>query len=322
MKLKNIFTLITTCILVVSISSILVFYGNFKQTNVNSENTIVLTDFLNKSFKIEKTPERIICFSPSITELLYELGLGNKIVGVTKEIKYPPQIKDKEKVGKYSEIDIELVKQLNPDIIFTSKYTYQSIYNVFKEQNIPAVFIEPNTYNEMYKTIGILSKIFDIRDKGEVLANHIKQKIDEITQKNREFININKPNILYIQSLEPLYVAGSKTLINDIIELAGGNNAAREIEGYDKFGEDKLIERNIDIIIVPNAVISQLSDNYFKNHKLFKELNAVKNDNILVVPDQEIYINASPRVIKAVDEVSCLIYNYFKKLGLEKENEW
>lgn len=265
---------------------------------VNTGYTINCTDFYGKRMVLNKKPERIVVLSQSTCELLYELGINNYIVGVSEEINYPVNL-NKTKVGKYNNLKIDAIKALSPDIVFTSKYVYQSDIEELNSLGIPTLYIEPDSYNRIFESLALLGNIFQIKNNSDRISQNIKNRVQEIKAKN---LNPSKPNIAYIQSINPLFVGGNNILINDIISMSGGINAFSDVEGFYKI--DKLEDRQIDIIIIPNSIMKEYGVNYFKTHNAFKDLSAVKNNKIMTVSDESIYLNGSSRVIKAIEEVT------------------
>lgn len=279
------------------------FKNHKDNTNSNTLQDInypkLITDFNQKKITISKKPKTIVSLSPSITEILCELGLENQIIGISEETKYPLKITNKTKVGNYADIDVELIKSLKPDIVFASKYVYQNTANDLYSQGICVLYIEPNSYNAMFDTIDLISEIFDIKQNGKKLSQRIKTQVEEAVDIN----NLQESNILYVQSIEPLYVAGDKTLVNDIILLLGGKNTAWDVLGYSEFNGNRLAERKIDVIILSNKLNQKDTVDYLKTHKLFKNLDAVKDNKILVLPDEYLYVNPTPRISKAIHPI-------------------
>lgn len=266
--------------------------------------TITITDFAGRNVTLQKQPQRIVSLSPAITEILYSMGYGDKVVAVTEETTYPEDTRQKPKVGRYADIDIDAVKKASPDIIFASKYTYKSMAESLGEMNIPVVYAEAETYNGIFDSIKMIGKIFKEEKKASELSDSIKQKVSQI--RNGE--SSQRPNVLYIQSLEPLYVAGSDTLINDEIWLSGGANVAQDVDGYGEEDKTVLLNKRVDIIVISNKLATYGIDlNYLKDVDGFKNLDAVKNGKVYTVLDEELAETPGVRIVKSIEEMKSII---------------
>lgn len=309
------------CIIIVGACTVLVLVHKKQDSKAfiaSNKGSIELTDFKGRKVIIANNPQRIVSLSGPITEILYDLGLQDKIIGIADEVNYPYSIMKNTRVGTCSNINIELIKSLKPDIIFASKYTYQNTIETLQGLSIPVAYIEADSYSRIFETIDLISKMFSIKQKGDELSKSIKQQVVDITNK---VVDTKRPNVLYIQSVEPLYVAGSKTLINDIIWMSGGTNAASDIIGYGELNKSKFNDRTVDIIIIASNIGQKFSKDYFKSHNFYKDLDAVKNNNIFIASDEDLYVNVAPRVIKAINEVTGHIILWNKSVGEKNESK-
>lgn len=261
---------------------------------------VMITDLMGRKVTIEKKPQKAIVLSQAVSEILTGLECDDTIVAVSNDANYPPQFKNKPKVGANSEIDLNMVYSLNPEIIFANKYLYQSIANELTSKNIKVVYAEADSYEGLFNSIEIITKIYSLDNKGNEFAEKISTKVKDSYNRSDGYII---PNVLYIQSIEPLFVAGNKTLVNDIIKLAGGSNAAFDVNGYGELSREKLNDRNIDIILLSSNIRKEIDLDFLKNHALFKDLNAVKNAHVTRVSNEQIYISSSPSITRAIDEV-------------------
>lgn len=275
---------------------------NIKDANKMNDTGYVysFTDYNGQRITLSKKPETIVVLATSTAETLCELGLTNNIVGISEEIKYPSQLLSKAKVGSFSNVLPDDIIKLKPDIVFASKYTYQNTINELMNSGIPTAYLEANTYNEMLDSINILSDIFLIKEKGQSIVENTKNKVSDAVNKNTLTA---KPKILYIQSLEPLYVAGNNTCVNDIIVQSGAENAAAEVNGYGEMNILQLQEKMVDIILMPSSLSKDYNTDYFKSHNIFKDMAAVKKNNIAIISDDTIFVNATPRINLAIEKV-------------------
>jgi len=259
---------------------------------------LTITDFLEREITIEKAPERIVSLAPSTTEILFALGAGEKVVGVTDYDDYPEEVKKLPKVGGFKGPNMEAIAAQNPDIVFASSLSGKSSMEALENLGIPVVVLEAKGIQEIYKSIEILGRITGTAAEGEKLFNEMKSKLDTIKEK---VSGLSKPKVFYIVDLNGNYTAGKGTFIDELINLAGGLNVAGEAEGWVQYSVEKIVEQNPDIIITaPHAG----DINSIKTATGYKETEAVKNDRVFVVSDDNIISRASYRIVQGLEEIA------------------
>ena len=218
--------------------------------------------FYKKDLKsLEIKPERIISLVPSITETLFYLGLGDKVVGVTKWCKYPKdKLKDITKIGGVIGIDIEKIIQLKPDIIFVTKEENDKD-EVQELSEFTNVYIgEVSNLEDAYQQIYDIGKITDTIDKSNELVVRIKSDFSTIS-------NFNDKKCAYLVWNKPLMLVGGNTFINDILQSCGLKNVFDNRMSYPEVTIGEIKEKNPDIIFL----CSEPFEFKEKHQKKFKE---------------------------------------------------
>ena len=138
---------------------------------------LTVTDFLEKEITIEQEPKRIVSLAPSVTELIFALGAGDKVVGVTEYDTYPEEVKDIAKVGGFEGPNIELITAQKPDLVFASNLSGKEEMETIEKMGIPVVMIEARSIDDIYKSIEIIGKITDTEEKGKEIIEEMKKKL-------------------------------------------------------------------------------------------------------------------------------------------------
>ena len=250
-----------------------------------------------------RVPERIISLAPNITEILFALEIGDKIVGVTSFCDYPDEAKRKTKVGGMSNPSLEAVVSLRPDIV------------------VMTTDGNPKEFEERLHSLGVRTYVFrsrklselpdGIRRMGEALG--VKQKADALATKIESTINgfaiTHRPSlpkrVLFIIWPEPLIVAGPGTEIDDAITLLGGDNIASKARmSYPRYSVEEIIRQSPDVIFIG------------KGHKDMKEMSggllkkiasvpAVKNGHVFFLSDS--LYRLGPRVVSGIEEMAAYL---------------
>ncbi|MFN8576791.1 MAG: helical backbone metal receptor [Candidatus Sericytochromatia bacterium] len=265
-------------------------------------NDVFANDFFARKLKIPTKINRIVSLSPATTEILYELGLDNKIVGVTNDCNYPLKALLKPKTGKFGFINLEKVISLKPDIIIATSDMNKQL-DLLKKYNVPVIALKSTNLKSIYENIKYLGKITDSNIKAQDIINKMEIQLLDIKDKAKKNEKAVKPSVFYCVWHDPLITTGNKSFINDIITLAGAKNITADINNsFIKYSPETLIAKNPDYIFIPN--------NTYKKMNLKKlpwnQLKAVKSRRICVVND-DIFLRPSPRIIYAIREVQEII---------------
>ncbi|EGD50484.1 periplasmic binding protein [Thermoanaerobacter ethanolicus JW 200] len=261
-----------------------------------------VTDFLGREVTIEKEPQRIVSLAPSTTELIYALGAGNKVVGVTDFDNYPPEVKDVPKVGGFKGPNVEAITAQKPDIIFASTLSGKEQMESLEKMGIPVVMLEAKDIDQIYQSIKIIGQITGTEKKGEEIIKEMQDKIKEINDKVK---NLPKVSVFYLVSLDGNWTSGKGTFIDELINLAGGKNVAEDVNGWAQYSVEELVKKNPDVIITsPHA--GDVKD--IKNMAGYKDTNAVKNDKVFVISNDDIISRASNRIVLGLEEIAKFLH--------------
>ncbi len=297
-----IFSIILICC--ISHNESIVFYEN--------KTHIVFTDDFGFVVSVKKYPKRIVSLAPSNTEILFALGLKDRIVGVTDYCNYPPDVlelkksKRIESVGGYSTVDVEKVVRLRPDLVVASYGNGIGVVKALKSFGITVICLNPKSIEDIIRDIEILGKVCGVEENASKLVEWIKLRIELIREDEHNW----KPKIVHIVWSDPIWVSGKNTFIDDAIEIAGGVNAVNE-SGWVVLSLEDLIRINPDIIIVNsgNGMSSSGENIIYESiieSDVLRNLKAVKCGNVYVI-DADVISRPSYRLVYAIEEISKII---------------
>ncbi len=254
-------------------------------------------------------PQRIVSLAPSNTEILFALGLGDRIVGVTDYCNYPPEAATKQSVGAYDVPNIETIVSLEPDLILATDAQADSIYQELENKGLTVVAIVPGNIQEVLETITLIGKITGQDKEAAALVADMQQRIDAITEKTSKLAATEKPRVFYLIWHDPIWTTGAGTFEDSLIEMAGGRNIAHILNGYVDMSLEALIDANPQVMIagVGMGTGADLTFQFLQNEPRLADTDARLNGRIYSV-NMDIVARPGPRIVDALEEFFRLIH--------------
>jgi len=254
----------------------------------------VLVDDLGRLVTIGGTPERIVSLSPANTEILFALGLGDKVVGVTDFCDYPPEAEDKEKVGGFYPPDIEKIIALNPDLILATDIHRHEAIPALEEHGFTVFALAPQTLDEVMASINRAGQITGQEEEALQLVSQMRNRITEI---EGELVHVEeRPRVFYMTWHDPMWTVGRNTWIDDLITIAGGVNV---FSGY--FESGAMVEVEWVVFLNPEIIIaSSWSFDWASDATELEGTDARLNGRVYQ-SDDNLVQRSSPRLVDALD---------------------
>jgi iron complex transport system substrate-binding protein len=275
------------------------------------ENYVV--DDTNYTVKIEGVPSRIVSLAPSNTEILFAIGAGKQVVGVTDYCNYPPEVLELKKEGKlatvggYSTVNIERVIALKPDLVVGAYGNELQTIDTMRGFGLKVVAFNPQNVSAVMQTIVKIGKLTGHEKEAAAVAEKLKREIEAV---KRAVSGKERVKIAHILWNEPIWVSGRNTFIDELIKVAGGENAF-SFDGWRSVSVEDIISANPDVIIVNSGRGMGGEENVLYNwvlsEPLLKNVNAVKNGRVFVI-DADIISRPSQRLGNAAIELAKIIH--------------
>lgn len=271
---------------------------NNQSSETSSGYPLTIQDFMGRKVVIDKVPERIVSLSPATTEILFALGLGDKIVGITEFDDYPPEVKDIASVGGFNGPNIEAIAVQKPDIVFASSLSGKANMETLQNLGIPVFMLDAKKLEQIYQSILQIGSITGTQQKSEEMIADMKAKVTSIKNKVSEQPAVK---VFYLVDSNGNWTTGKGTFIDELISLAGGENIVNDTEGWVQYSIEKIVEKNPDVIVsAPHAGDIE----GIRNMPGYKDTDAVKNDNIFIISDDNIISRASYRIVQGLEEMA------------------
>ncbi len=271
-----------------------------------------IVDDFGYEVTINETPKRIVSLAPSNTEILFAIGAGDRVVGVTDYCNFPPEVVELKKQGKlvsvggFSTVDVEKVLSLEPDLVIASSGNGEEVVDILRAYNITVIATNPKDIEDVERDIIMIGKAVGEEENATKLVQWMDEKVKEIRDKAKSYER--RPKVAHILWNDPIYVSGNSTFTDNLIEIAGGVNAFDDIDGWGIASYEDLVSRNPDIIIVNSGSgMGGEGDMLYRwVTEEFPDISAVRNGSVYMI-DSDIISRPSHRLVYALENISAWI---------------
>lgn len=270
---------------------------------------IELTDQLGRVVKLDGIPQRIISIAPGNTEILFALGLADKIVAVTDYDDYPPEVKEKPSIGGFSTPNIEEIVALSPDIIIAASIHEDKIIPQLEAKGLTVLALDPNTLDEVMAAITLIGKATGQEKEASGLVAGMQRRIKAVTDKTDSLSQEQRPRVFYIVWHDPLMAPGSGTFQDDLIRKAGGINIAQDLTSWATISLEVVIDANPEVMIasLSHGSSESLPFQFINTEPRLKDTAARRNGNIYGI-DGNLSSRPGPRIIDGLEQFAQFIH--------------
>ncbi|MFA5316523.1 MAG: cobalamin-binding protein [Dehalococcoidales bacterium] len=271
---------------------------------------IELIDQAGNTVSISRMPEKIVSLAPSNTEIVYALGLQDKLVAVTEHCDYPEEAKSKPKIGGFSSVDIEKVVALQPDLVLATSRHEEDITPELVRLGFTTLTLNPKNLDEVMAAISLTGRAAGAEDRADQLVAEMKARIKAVTDRTDTLAESQRPRVFYLLWHDPLMTAGPKVIISELITMAGGINIAAGLDGdYPKMSLEAMIIADPEVIIADSGHGDGeiLSFTFAQSESRLETIAARQNDRVYKI-DSDIVTIAGPRIVAGLEEMARLIH--------------
>ncbi len=270
---------------------------------------ITVTDDLGRKITIDKLPQRIVSLAPSNTEILFALGLENRIVGVTSYCNYPDAARKKPKIGGFYPPDIERVIAQKPDLVLAAKIHDKTVLPRLEKLGLTVLVLAPKTLDEILNNITLIGKISGKSQEANLLVTNLSQRIKAITTKTEKLPPEQYPRVLYVVWHDPIWTMGGDNFQDDVIRKAGGKNIfATDFPEWRIVSLEEVLTRNPQIIIVSGmGATRELIFSSIKNEPRLATTEAITKGRIYEI-EGDLIERPGPRIVDALEQLAKLFH--------------
>jgi iron complex transport system substrate-binding protein len=246
-------------------------------------------------------PKRIVSLAPSNTEILFAIGVGDRVVADTASCDYPTEAANRPHVGGLSAGDLEKIQVTFPDLVVAVGSINRKLIAALRANRIPTLVVQPKTTDDVLTSIRLIGRAVGEDQKADAIAQDVKERIDRVRTTSAKASH--KPTCLIAYSVNPIYTSPTDSFIHDLISIAGGTDIVNEPLSQDIISPAVVVERAPEVILCSATLQPRLSA-----QPGFGAIPAIKNRRFFSGPAGEALTRPGPRLASAVEELAAFLH--------------
>jgi len=293
------------------LAALLIFSLTLTGMLAQAEGPEPVVDDFGTELNFDETPKRIISLAPSITELLFALDLGDRMVGVTTFCDYPPEALEVDTIGSITEPNIEAIVEKDPDLVVATGINPIDKIEALQDLGVTvAGFQDPTTLDFTFELLDKAGRLTGMQSTAEAVSAEMQERLDQILELTATRED-ETPLVFYEIWHDPLTTAGSNTYIDDLLNIIGAENlGAQAGEGWPMFDQETLILEDPDVYITsphdPEMDSEELLEEIAAREN-YDALTAIQQDRVHLIDEDKVN-RPSPRIIDGLIELTGAVY--------------
>lgn len=270
-----------------------------------SPGEVRLRDDLGREVPLRTHPQRIISLAPNITEMLFALGLGDRIAGVTSYCDYPPEAKSKEKAGDTINPSLERIVALHPDLVLVSTASQLEYFDArLRERGLPIFALDSHSLDSVIVALERLGELTGAQARAHQLTSSMREQISAVEARTRDLPPVD---VFLVIQRHPLMAAGDESFLTDVIRRAGGRSITTDaVREYALYSIEAVIAKSPGVIIVPSAEIAPRRLDEFDWPEL-ASTPAARNHRVYTV-NNDLLLRPGPRLVAGLRDLASVLH--------------
>ena len=264
------------------------------------------TDQLGRRLQIPDDPQRVVALAESVTEIVFAVDRGDRLAGTTRFADYPEAALKLPRIGSYIQLDIERIAALKPDLcIGTRDGNPKAAIDRLDALGIPVYISHPMGIESILQSITEIGALLRAEEAAAALVFDLRRRIEAVADVARR--SDARPRVFFQIGIDPMVSAGRGTFIHELIEAAGGVNAAGEATAYPKYSPEHLLRLAPDVVVITTMTQGADFDAVRREWLRWPRIPAVRDRRIHVV-DAAVFNRPAPRLIDGLETLVRLIH--------------
>jgi iron complex transport system substrate-binding protein len=266
-----------------------------------SDSPRVVVDGFGRRVKIPGRVDRIVSLAPNLTETLYALGLGDKLVGDTDYCDVPPEAKAKPHVGGPQNASVEAIVALRPDVVFATAIDREETVDALAHLGIAVYTNDPHTVRETIESIETIGDVAGAQKEGADLAAKLSARLAALQER---LAGAPKVGALFVVGVDPLITVGRNTFLADALRWAGAESAVPTDQNWPQISFEEVVKLQPEYLIFSASYPGEhpVSLDYLRTRPVWKDLRAVRDGHVAIVSDE--IDRPDPGLIDAIEQLA------------------
>lgn len=258
------------------------------------------TDEAGRKVRVPGNVTRIVSLAPNLTEIVYAVGAGNRLVGDTEYCDYPAEAKQVAKIGDTMHPSIERIIALRPEVVLVSTASQLEVFTKQLDEQRIAVFVtNPRSLEEVFHSIETLGELFGTRDQASVVVADLRKRAVTLEGAIKQ---VKPLKVFYQVSGEPLYTIGREAYLTDLVRRAGGVSVTADVPGaFPRFSDEAALAARPDAIVLPTGGSMGAANSTVATP--LKNSPAVLSNRIYKINDDHLS-RPGPRLLDGLEEMA------------------
>lgn len=268
---------------------------------MHGDSSRVVTDGFGRRVKIPARVDRIVSLAPNLTETLYALGLGDKLVGDTDYCDVPPQAKSKPHVGGPQNASVEAIVALRPDLVFATAIDREETVDALAHLGIAVYANDPHTVRETIESIRTIGDLGGAEKQGADLAKRLNARLAALQDR---LAHEPKAGALFVVGVDPLITVGRNTFLADALRWAGAESVVPTDQNWPQISFEEVVRLQPDYLVFSASYPGEhpVSLEYLRTRPVWKDLRAVREGHVAIVSDE--IDRPDPGLIDAIEQLA------------------
>lgn len=263
-------------------------------------------DQLGRAVDVPEQPARLVTLAASLTEIVFALGQGQRLVGVEQFSDYPEAARALPKVGSYINPDVERVVALRPDLVLAIKdgNPYHSVARL-EGLGLPVYAVDPRNLRGVIATVGEIGALLGVEGLARQLATELSHRLERLQSLTAGLLQ--RPRVFFQIGTTPIVAVGSHTFLDELITTAGAVNLTAGKIPYPRFSQEQVVALRPDIIVITSMTRGEVFDKVKDGWRRWPSLPAVRDNRIFLV-DSDLVDRPAPRIFDGLEQLFRLFH--------------
>ena len=274
--------------------------------NSASSSPIEVKDEMGRAVRIPQPVRRIVSLAPSVTETLFAIGVGDRLVGDTDFCDYPPEAKKKPHIGGPISPNIETIAALHPDLVVATREInrQESVYSL-ERLGMPVYVTDPQSVEQVLTSTERLGELLGASETARLLTANVRRRLGEL---DHRLAGLPPKNVLMVVWLDPLMSVGRNTFMDDALRHAGAHSVIDSPQSWPTIDLEEVVRLQPQYLIISNDNKQQVQRELaeFQRRPAWRQLDAVRNRRFIVLSDA--LSHPSPRLVDGIEQLARALY--------------